>query len=181
MKLWLARHAQPLIEHGICYGRTDVPSDTLTTLAAAQALSGCLPLGLQVVTSSLQRCEQLAQCLRGLRPDLAYKTDARLAEMDFGCWEGQRWDAIDQADYDRWTADFGAYRFGGVESVHEFMQRVARVWDETQLAGRDTVWITHAGVIRAASLLVKGVHQVYDAAQWPSTAPAFGEICEMTL
>ena len=181
MKLWLARHAQPLIEHGICYGSTDVGADALATLSAAKALSLVLPLGLQMVSSPLQRCEQLTHVLRGLRPDLAYKTDARLAEMNFGCWEGQRWDAIPQADYERWTADFGGYRFGGVESVCEFMQRVAHIWDETQRAARETVWITHAGVIRAASLLAQGVRHVDQAAQWPVAAPAFGAVCEMTL
>ena len=32
-----------------------------------------------------------------------------------------------------WMADFGGHRFGGRESVQEFMHRVACVWEETQL------------------------------------------------
>ena len=179
MKLWLARHAQPLIAPGVCYGATDVAADAQATLAAAQALARRLPVGLQLWSSPLQRCEQLTHCLLGLRPDLACKTDARLAEMDFGCWEGQRWDAIPQADYARWTADFGHHRFGGRESVQAFMLRVASAWDDAQRAGHETVWITHAGVIRAASLLAQGVRQVDQASQWPPTAPAFGGWCEM--
>ena len=179
MKLWLARHAQPLIESGVCYGATDVAADWQATQVAAQALSEILPMGLELVTSPLQRCQQLTNCLRALRPDLVGQTDARLAEMDFGCWEGQRWDAIPQADYERWTADFGQHRFGGKESVQAFMQRVASAWDEAQLAGQEVVWITHAGVIRAASLLAQGVRQVDQAAQWPPAAPAFGAWCVM--
>lgn len=179
MKLWLARHAQPLIASGVCYGATDVAADAQATQVAAQALAQCLPRGIQLWTSPLQRCEQLTQWLRAERPDLACKTDARLVEMDFGCWEGQRWDAIPQADYDRWTADFGQHRFGGKESVQAFMQRVASAWDEAQRAGQEAVWITHAGVIRAASLLAQGVRQVDQAVQWPQAAPAFGAWCEM--
>ena len=174
MKLWLVRHAQPLIAPGVCYGATNVAADGQLTLEAAQALAGILPCGISIVSSPLQRCEQLAQCLQGLRPDLSFKTDAGLKEMDFGCWEGQRWDSIAQAAIDRWTADFGDHRFGGRESVVEFMQRVAGVWDETRRTGVDGVWITHAGVIRAAALLAQGLRKIVQAGQWPHEAPAFG-------
>lgn len=177
MKLWLVRHAQPLIAPGICYGATDVAVDEQATRQAAQTLARTLPPGLPLRISPLQRCGQLEQALSGPRPDLLGKTDARLAEMNFGCWEGQRWDAIPQAYYDRWTADFGNHRFGGQESVQEFVRRVAAVWDETLREGVDTVWITHAGVIRAATLIAQGVRDVTQAAQWPQDAPAFGCWC----
>jgi len=181
MKLWLVRHAQPLIPSGVCYGATDVAADEQATQQAAAALAALLPQRVQVMSSTLQRCELLAQCLRGLRPDLTYKTDARLVEMDFGCWEGQRWDRIPQAAFERWTADFGGHRFGGRESVSDFMQRVTSAWDETQRLRLDTVWVTHAGVIRAASLLAQGVRQVAQADQWPRAAPAFGGWYELQL
>ena len=179
MKLWLARHAQPLIAPGTCYGATDVAADAQATQQAAQALAQVLPPGVLLVSSPLQRCESLACCLQGLRPDLAGTTDARLREMDFGCWEGQRWDAIPPDAFDRWTTDFDAHRFGGRDSVSELMQRVAAVWDETQARGLETVWVTHAGVIRAASLLAQGVRQVAQASQWPPDAPAFGCFWEL--
>jgi alpha-ribazole phosphatase len=179
MSLWLARHAQPLIAPGLCYGATDVAADTQGTLSAAQQLAECLPLGLVFLSSPLQRCERLAHYLQGLRPDLTYKTDARLAEIDFGCWEGQAWDQIPPAAYDAWTADFGEHRFGGRESVGEFMQRVAGAWDEATHAGRDALWVTHAGVIRAASLLAQGIRTVQVASDWPATAPGFGQWCTL--
>jgi alpha-ribazole phosphatase len=179
MRLWLARHAQPLIAPGICYGASDVAADAQGTLVAAQQLAEHLPPGLVFFSSPLQRCERLAQCLQGLRPDLTYKTDARLAEIDFGCWEGQAWDRIPPAAYDAWTADFGGHRFGGRESVDEFMLRVASAWDEATHAGRDALWVTHAGVIRAATLLARGVRTVQAASDWPLTAPGFGQWCAL--
>ncbi len=175
MKLWLVRHAQPLIDAGVCYGATDVAADAAATQVAAQTLSLQLPGDGVVWVSPLQRCEQLAQALQALRPDLACKTDERLREMDFGCWEAHRWDAIPPAAYDAWTADFGEHRFGGNESVAEFMSRVALAWDEIQGKGQDSIWITHAGVMRAVSLLAQGVRQINDAAQWPTQAPGFGQ------
>jgi alpha-ribazole phosphatase len=38
----------------------------------------------------------------------------------------------------------------------------------------DSVWITHAGVARAALLLSRGVAYVDQASDWPLDAPAFG-------
>ena len=176
MKLWLVRHAQVLLPPGICYGATDVAADAAATLSAAQALAAELPQGLGLRVSPLQRCDQRAQVLQGLRPDLAYKiTEPSLAEMDFGHWEGRAWSGIPQSDLDAWVADFAHHRFGGRESVAEVMQRVALVWEATRRAGQDAVWITHAGVIRAASLLHQGVRQVQRADQWPKEGPGFGE------
>ncbi len=174
MSLWLARHAQPVVAPGVCYGATDIAADAQATLMAAQALAASVPHGLRVMRSPLQRCGQLAQSLHTLRPDLSYITDARLSEMDFGCWEGQPWNAIPEADYALWTSNFAEHRFGGRMNVREFMQRVASVWDDTQSQPGQTLWITHAGVIRAASLLSQGVREVFDAAQWPQAAPALG-------
>lgn len=175
MKLWLVRHAQPLIGPGICYGATDVPADAAATHQTAQVLALALPPRIRVRSSPLQRCEQLTLNLRELRPDLTCEIDARLQEMDFGYWEGQRWSDIAPRELAQWTDNFGTWRCGGKESVHEFMTRVAELWDETCTAGDETAWVTHAGVIRAATLLSQGVREVTRADQWPSGEVAFGQ------
>lgn len=175
MTLWLVRHGRPLVAPGVCYGALDVAADPHDTQQAAQALADVLPQGILVRSSPLQRCKLLALDLQGLRPDLTYKTDARLREMHFGQFEGQRWDSIARAHVDAWTADFWQHRFGGVESVAELLARVDAAWRDSQQSGQDQAWITHAGVIRATSLLARGVRRIDDAAQWPTTAPAFGQ------
>ena len=175
MKLWLVRHAQPLIEAGVCYGASDIAADAAATQEAAERLADALPTGTRVMASTLHRCERLAYVLRGLRPDLAYTLDLRLQEMDFGQWEGQRWDAIPRAELDGWTASFDSWRCGGAESVGDFMHRVGSVWDETRASNQPTVWITHAGVIRATTLLAQGQRHINRADQWPAAAPAWGQ------
>ncbi len=177
----LVRHAKPLVAPGVCYGALDVAADPDATRQVAVALAKKLPHHATVMASTLQRCELLAQFLQGLRPDLTYKTDARLAEMNFGSWEGQRWDSVPQQAFDAWTADFWLHRFGGSESVAEFMARVALAWQDVPAESNDSaaspahVWITHAGVIRAMNLIVMGQREVHDAALWPAVAPAYGE------
>jgi len=125
--------------------------------------------------SPLRRCRQLAGALQRLRPDLAWQEDARLAEFDFGCWEGQRWSAIAQEEYARWTADFAHYRFGGRESVAELMTRIALALADARGAGRDALWVTHAGVARALHLLLAGKGVPREAADWPRATLGFGQ------
>lgn len=176
MKLWIVRHAKPLIESGVCYGALDVAADAPHTLLAARALAQALPVHYKVWVSPLQRCKQLADALSGIRLELKPQTDTRLREMDFGTWEGVAWDAIPLAAMQAWTDDFGAHRFGGVESANEVLARVAELWDAAlQQPDENQVWITHAGVARAAQLLSKGFRSVDSASQWPTDAPSYGE------
>lgn len=181
MKLWLVRHARPLVEAGVCYGASDVPADAQETQHCAQALARIVPPGLPVRHSPLQRCAQLAQALLDLRADLQVRPDARLAELDFGCWEGVRWDAIPKAAYDEWTADFGSCRFGGRESAQELLQRVAAAHGDMRRECGQAVWITHAGVIRALALLAQGVPLIERAEQWPRPTLAWGEWQQLEL
>lgn len=181
MKLWLVRHAKPLIEAGVCYGATDLSADLQASRTSAAALSAILPVGLPVFFSPLQRCEQLVHILKGLRPDLSFSSDDRLVEMDFGCWEGVRWDQIPKAEIDLWTAAFASHRFGGRESVNELMARVRWSLQDTALSGPQAVWISHAGVIRAASLIAQGLSVMTSAAQWPKEVTAFGQWTELEV
>jgi len=175
MRLWLVRHAQVLLAPGTCYGALDVPADLGESLECARALAAILPDRATVHTSPLQRCEQLTHALIGLRPDLLYKTDTRLQEMNFGAWEGRPWTDIPLGEFEVWTANFADHAVGGHgDSVGVLMTRVAQAFDELPRA-QDTVWITHAGIIRAAELVASGVRQVSRADQWPQDGVACGQ------
>ncbi len=176
--IWLVRHARPLIAPGVCYGALDVPADADATQQAVSGLAQRLPTGATVLVSPLLRCRQLGHALQGLRPDMRFDTEQRLAEMNFGDWEGQRWDALSPELFDAWTSDFWRHRVGGGECVAEFMGRVGEVWDAAMaasVADVAQVWLTHAGVIRAARLIASGQREVRSAADWPATAPGFGQ------
>ena len=176
MALWTVRHATPLIARGVCYGALDVAADAQHTLQAARALVQALPVQCKVWVSPLQRCMQLANALSDIRPELKPQTEMRLREMDFGTWEGVSWDSIPLPAMQAWTDDFGAHRFGGVESANEVLARVADLWDAArQHPDEPQVWITHAGVARATQLLSKGIRSVDSASQWPTDAPSYGE------
>ena len=178
-RLWLVRHAQPLVAPGVCYGRLDLPADAAATAASAQALAAALPASVRLAHHSpLQRCEQLAQALQALRPGLALKPEARLQELDFGTWEGCAWDAIGRAPVHAWTADFAHHRPGGGESLAHMLGRVAAALAAARLqcdsaaatagGSRDVLWITHAGVARCVQwLLEQSQHQHQHQHQHP--------------
>ena len=177
--LWLARHAQPLVAPGICYGALDLPADAAATAESAQRLAAALPQRLSVWYSPLQRCELLAQTLIGLRPDLTLKPASELVEFDFGHWEGRAWDAIERADIDAWTAQFADYRPGGGDNLAAMLARVSNALDAAQqecAGGIDVLWITHAGVARCVQWLLHAAPgQLPSADQWPRSAPGYGE------
>ena len=181
MTLWLLRHALPLVKPGVCYGQLDVAADRTATTACAAALHPLLPKQLNVVASTLQRCDLLAHTLVGLQPNWHVKRDTRLQEMAFGNWEGRPWADIAEAELTAWTDDFAHYRAGGTgESTTQFMARVGNAFDALDPT-QDTLWVTHAGVIRAARLLAGGVRHISTARHWPAHAPGYGQWCKLEL
>ncbi|QJC56020.1 Putative phosphoserine phosphatase 2 [Polaromonas vacuolata] len=178
MKLYLIRHALPLIKSGVCYGATDMAADAESTQQSANTLAKELPPGIKLVCSPMQRCRQLAQSLIKQRPELKLCIDERLVEMNFGVWEGQRWDKIARTDLDAWTANFRYWRCGGAESVDDILRRVGAAVNETRTNNQTTAWITHAGVIRATNLILSGQADIKSASEWPTQAPSWGGWCE---
>jgi alpha-ribazole phosphatase len=180
--LMLVRHAQTHAAPGVCYGITDVGVPPEATQALARQIAPQVRAGTAVSCSPLRRCAELAQALEVLRPDLVATADTRLLEMDFGAWEGREWAAIARAEFDGWIGNFADGRPGGTgESTRRLMQRVGDAFDEWQLSGRDALWLTHAGVIRAVQLLRRGVRGIERADQWPAAPIAFGECITITL
>ena len=110
MELWLIRHSAVAVAPGTCYGATDVPLAQDAGTAAA-VLRAHLPDEFELHSSPLSRCRLLAQALHR-----APRSDARLAEMDFGQWEGRRF------------ADIGreAIRMASVETALALIQAQMR-------------------------------------------------------
>ncbi len=181
MNLWLVRHAQPLIDKGVCYGQLDMQADAQATMDAAAALAKVLPGNIFAASSPLQRCRQLADALTGIQPELDFNSDQRLQEMHFGRWENRAWSSLPREELDDWTANVAHYAAGqSGESVFQFMNRVASAFDALP-SHSDVLWVTHAGVIRAAQLLARGIRNIERADQWPSDAPSYGQWCKLEI
>ena len=89
MKIWLIRHAKPLVEKGLCYGSLDVKADQTLTELASDNLIKALSKNSRVkvlLTSPRQRTKQLANLL-AKRLKISLLEEELLAEMDFGEWK----------------------------------------------------------------------------------------------
>jgi alpha-ribazole phosphatase len=179
-RLWLVRHARVLCPvepaRATCYGRLDWPADPLATQELARTLAGQLPIGARLRSSTRQRTRLLAHELQALRPDLQPGgADARLDELDFGAWEGRRWDDIGEAAVAAWVRNFADARVGGGESVRQLLQRVQAALIEQAADGPgEVVWLCHAGVIRACLWLYGSTSSATPQADtWPRTTVSF--------
>lgn len=134
-------------------GTIDTP---LSDIGVAQARSWRLPepeSGWTAVASPRLRARQTAQLI-GLTP----KIDPRLAEMNWGAWEGQRFDDLVQTgDLSPETENLGLdFRPPGGESPRDVQARL-RSWLSDVVAGCEpVVAVSHHGVLRALYALAVG-------------------------
>lgn len=171
--LWIWRHPKPQGAAGRCIGRTDLPVDP----RRAKRLAHCIQsvarreqLPHEVWTSPLARGRDVGLWLA--RQGFRLRVDARLAELDFGRWDGLRWSGIAHEDVAMWEADFLHHPPGGGESLAGLMQRVRAFLQEHAVPGGALLVVGHAGWMQAAASL-QGPAPT--AATWPQ-APGYGTL-----
>lgn len=142
LRIHLVRHPRPAVDSGVCYGQTDLGLAE-SPVAAAARLRTVLPVDCRVISSPLQRCLQLAQALSA-----AAETDVRLLEMNFGDWEGRRWDDIPRQDLDAWAAAPFDHAPPGGESAMAMAARVIAFAADLAPAGQELVLVGHQGPLR---------------------------------
>jgi alpha-ribazole phosphatase len=151
MNIYLVRHPPPMGADGICYGDLEVAVDDRAAATSAESIKARLPSDVlaaaRIYSSPSSRCLVLAQRLASPREPTAC---GELLEMNFGEWQGRRWDDIERGQIDAWSRDLWNYRPGGGESAQMVAVRWRRWLDEATRSGGDIVAVTHAGVIRVA-------------------------------
>lgn len=171
------RHTPVPGGQGVCYGRSDLPVPPRDVAEAARRLRTTLP-DWPIASSPLARARHLAEATarafrvavepaRGVprspwpvampRPEArGVRLDPRLAELDFGAWDGLPWASVPRDDLDAWAADPAGFRMPDGERYLDLEARVAAALADLR---EPTLWFTHAGVIRALHHLVSGVER----------------------
>lgn len=149
MEIFFIRHPKTEAPEGVCYGSTDVlPAEgELQNVISAVKAKITIPSDAQFISSPLSRCTLLAEAFANGRE---IKTDARIAELDFGSWELMRWKDIPMQEMDKWSRDFVNNHAPDGESFALVVERVRSFW-EGIIASNDKTKIvtTHSGVLRA--------------------------------
>ena len=144
MEVFVIRHTPVDVPRQLCYGQMEVPLAASFATEAA-GLQQALPQPIEEVWSSpLFRCRQLAE---QFSPD--YRVDPRLLELDFGVWEGMRWDEINPDALTAWMEDYVHVQAGGGENFLQMYERVQELLEEARSLDRESLLlVTHGGVIR---------------------------------
>ena len=104
--------------------------------------------GMRIMTSGMRRCEETLALLYG---SVLHETDAAFREMDFGAFEMRSYEELkNDPAYQAWIAgDNEANVVPGGESGAIMTMRVLAGLDRLLADDRDTLLVTHGGVIAA--------------------------------
>jgi alpha-ribazole phosphatase len=170
VQVFLIRHPRPAIAPGVCYGQLDI--DCVDVDSVADSLHRRLPAGIPVISSPLRRARRLAEALSE-----HVRIDARLSEIHFGAWEGQRWDTIERGQLDAWAKDILGFVPPGGESVAALYARAQAFAASLDPNLPHVAVVTHAGVMRA----LLGHWRCLPLTEWSQLQFAYGELVQVQL
>ena len=150
MRLILIRHGNTAANERHLYcGATDLPlSESGRSALAARRAAVPDARGCRVLTSGMRRCEETLAILFG---EVPHEADAAFREMDFGAFEMRSYEEMkNDPDYIAWiSGDNEANETPGGESGQIMTARVTAGLLRLIADGRDTLLVTHGGVIAA--------------------------------
>ncbi|WP_120500146.1 histidine phosphatase family protein [Roseovarius sp. EL26] len=144
-RLFLIRHGPTHAKSMV--GWSDIPADLSDTEQLAR-LAAFLPPDALVISSDLIRASATADAIAGNRSRLPHDPDLR--EINFGDWELQRFDAIEDQDHiRRYWDDPGDISPPNGESWHEVSARVTGAVERLLRAhpDKDLIVVAHFGAI----------------------------------
>lgn len=162
LNIYLVRHTKPLIEEGTCYGQLDctVSDDYEKQLLKLSDYFKHKEIN-AIYSSPLKRCAVLSQGLSN-ECNLSVNYNDEFKEINFGAWEGLKWDDIPRSKIDEWNNNRLHFQFPDGESPLLFHDRVITAWSKLvaslQLTeqNQNIILVAHAGVIR--SILCHHLH-----------------------
>lgn len=177
MILSFVRHTSVDVPKGVCYGQTDVAvAETFTTEASAVKQKLASSEFNHIFTSPLSRCTRLASFCG--YPEAI--RDPRLLEMNFGDWEMQRYDAIEDPHIQEWYDDYLNVTPTNGESFRDQQKRLRSFLSELSASYPENSKIlifAHAGIIVQARFLLADIPE----SSIFTDLPAFGEIVSLNL
>ena len=148
MTIILIRHGKTIAneQHLYC-GSTDLPLSE----GGRHALEGRtveVPENCRYLTSGMKRANETLELLFG---NVSYETEPKLREVDFGSFEMKSYEQLkEDPAYIAWiTGDNMANTPPDGESGNAMTARVVEAFAQLAETGKDTVVVTHGGVIAA--------------------------------
>ena len=176
MRLILIRHTSLSIPSGICYGQSDVDVSATFLNEAEKIRHNLMPYPVDsAYTSPLTRCTKLADFC-GFSNAIP---DERLLELNFGDWEMQAWDHIEDPNLQRWYDNWiDTPTTGGESFKNQYLRYVSFIDELSKQSPHQTIALfTHAGILHCAR--IHAGLDTFDTAF--ATKLNYGEILELNL
>lgn len=173
MHIYLIRHTSVDVPKGLCYGQSDVPLRPTFEAEAAITKAGIASIRFDIAyTSPLSRCTRLADYC-GFSNAVR---DSRILELNFGDWEMQYFDQIEDPNLSCWYDDYLHVKATHGESFSDQYIRVAAFLDEVRQKKVDNIVVfAHGGVLICAQIYAQ-VMKPEDAFQ---AIPPYGGIVRL--
>jgi alpha-ribazole phosphatase len=159
----LVRHAEPAADvRGRCYGTLDVGLSERGRGQAATLAAALRGETIELLVSSPR--------LRAVQTAAAFgrpvEIDDRLAELDFGDFEGRTYDELERDEpelYRQWMESPTTVRFPNGESYADLQARATAALADVRARAESALVVTHGGVIRAglAAWLELPAHAIF--------------------
>lgn len=152
MNVYFIRHTAVDVPPGVCYGQTDVPLKESFIIEAEVVFEQIKHIKFDAVFSSpLSRCFKLAHYC-GFTDAII---DDRLQELNFGAWEMQAWDKIEDPHLAAWYKDYLTVSTTGGESFSDLYQRFYAFFETLPKHAQQIAVFTHGGIINCARVYAK--------------------------
>ena len=162
MELFVIRHTEVQNPNNFCYGNFDIPLNPNYELKSKMFFEN-LPNDLdQIYSSPSKRCTDLLDF-----QNISFSTHNDLRELDFGDWEGKKWDDIDEKDLNYWMEDYvNRSPKNGEKMIDLYNRSIEFTYKTFESNCQKILFVTHAGVIRAlfAEALKINLNQIFNIA-----------------
>ncbi|UYZ82691.1 alpha-ribazole phosphatase [Entomomonas sp. E2T0] len=174
MKLYFIRHTAVDVPQGICYGWSDVGLKDSFNDEATVVFEQIKQIKFDhVFTSPLSRCTKLANYC-GFTNAI---TDHRLKELNFGDWEMQKWDDIQDPNLQNFYNDWINTATTNGESFQDLYKRFIEFINTLPTTIEKAAIFTHGGIINCARVYA-GVTTIENMF---NNAPSYGSITPLTI
>ncbi len=162
MELFVIRHTEVQNPNNLCYGNYDIslkPNYEHKSKIFFENLPNDLD---QIYSSPSKRCTDLLDL-----HNLNFNIHKDLRELDFGDWEGKKWDDIDQTHLNYWMEDYvNRSPKNGEKMIDLYKRSIEFTYKLVELDFQKILLVTHAGVIRSliSEALSINLNQIFNIA-----------------
>ena len=162
MELFVIRHTEVQNPNNLCYGNYDIslkPNYEHKSKIFFENLPNDLD---QIYSSPSKRCTDLLDL-----HNLNFNIHNDLRELDFGDWEGKKWDDIAQKHLNYWMEDYvNRSPKNGEKMIDLYKRSIEFTYKLVELDLQKILLVTHAGVIRSliSEALSINLNQIFNIA-----------------